>query len=76
MRETHTAGGKDQGGPRHAPISKLDGKTDDNMKSTLWSTKNPTSLQDISSKTLGQLVLDAVERSIDPITGEIQGAIQ
>ncbi len=29
-------------------------------------------LQNISSKTLGQLVLDAVERSIDPLSGEIQ----
>ena len=28
--------------------------------------------QNISSKTLGQLVLDAVERSVDPLTGEIQ----
>lgn len=29
-------------------------------------------LQNISSKTLGMLVLDSVERSIDPLSGEIQ----
>ena len=33
---------------------------------------NLKSFQNISSKTLGQLVLDAVERSVDPLTGEIQ----
>ena len=30
------------------------------------------SLQNISPKTLGKLVLDAVERSVDSLTGEIQ----
>ena len=29
-------------------------------------------LQNISSKTLGKLVIDSVERSVDPLSGEIQ----
>lgn len=32
--------------------------------------KNPL-FQDISPKTLGKLVLDSVERSVDPLSGEI-----
>ncbi len=47
------------------------------LKTQIWSKIEPNlfvsfRFQNISPKTLGKLVLDAVERSVDSVTGEIQ----
>ena len=43
-----------------------------NLLKTIYDSNFISYLQNISPKTLGKLVLDAVERSVDSLTGEIQ----
>ena len=43
-----------------------------NLSKKIYDSNFISYLQNISPKTLGKLVLDAVERSVDSLTGEIQ----